>query len=319
MSAENSFKSGVLRILSKNVIFFALLGMCIILSFLSDRFLSTRNFMNVIMQNTTMGVVAVGMTFVIITGGIDLSVGSVLAVSAAIGAGAMKAGFPIVVGLFILIGVGAIFGFFQGILISRLHMPAFIVTLGGMSIARGCTMVFMQGKTITGLPASFQFFGAGNVIGKIPCAVVILALVYVFAFYVLKYTAYGRSLYALGGNREATELSGINTRKVEAVAFVVSGVASGLGAIILTSRLGAAIPTGGVGLEMEAIGAVVIGGASLAGGRGTIFGTLIGVFILGVLNNGLNLLNVDPFFSGVVMGSVILIAVLIDTLKKQYS
>jgi ribose transport system permease protein len=275
--------------------------------------------MNVIMQSTTMGVVAVGMTFVIITGGIDLSVGSVLAISAAIGAGSMKAGFPIAAALMIMIAVGAVFGLAQGLLISRMRMPAFIVTLGGMSIARGCTMVFMQGKTISGLPPAFQFFGAGTVVAGIPCAVIILAIVYLTAFYVLKYTTYGRSLYALGGNREATELSGINTRNIETIAFVASGVTSGLGAIILTSRLGTAIPTGGAGLELEAIGAVVIGGASLAGGRGTIFGTLIGVLILGVLNNGLNLLNVDPFFSGVVMGSVILVAVLIDTVKKRYS
>jgi ribose transport system permease protein len=259
------------RFISKNVMFIALLVLCIILSILSPRFLSFRNFMNVIMQSTTMGIVAVGMTFVIITGGIDLSVGSVLAFSAAIGGGAMvNAQWPIPVAIGVMLLVGGFFGLAHGLLISRLNLPAFIVTLGGMSIARGCTMVFMQGQTIRGLSSIFQFIGNGQVAGIIPCGAIILAVVYGIAHYVLKYTTYGRSVYALGGNREATSLSGINSQKIETIAFVICGVTSGLGAIILDARLGTAIPTAGEGLELDAIGAVVIGGASLSGGRGTI-------------------------------------------------
>jgi ribose transport system permease protein len=314
----NKFLAGLRRFVSKNVMFIALLVLCVILSVLSPRFFTFRNFMNVIMQSTTMGIVAVGMTFVIITGGIDLSVGSVLAFSAAIGAGVMmKVGLPIPVAIVLMILVGAFFGLAHGLLISRLNLPAFIVTLGGMSIARGFTMVFMQGQTIRGLSPAFQFIGNGQVIGIIPCAALILVVVYFIANYVLKYTTYGRSVYALGGNREATALSGINSKRVETIAFVISGITCGLGAIILDARLGTAVPTAGEGLELDAIGAVVIGGASLSGGRGTILGTLVGVFILGIISNGLNLLNVDPFFQGVVRGAVILIAVLIDTIKRQ--
>ena len=304
------------RFLSNYAILFALIVMCIILSFASDRFFSAQNFMNIMMQSTTMGIIAVGMTFVIITGGIDLSVGAVLALSAALGAGVMKAGMPFGVGILVMVLLAMGIGAAQGLLVSRIRMPAFIVTLGGMTIARGFTMVYMQGRTIPGLPKEYQFIGSGY-IGPIPVAALILIIVYVIAFYVLQYTTFGRSVYAIGGNREATELSGINIKRNEMIVFAISGLTCGLGAMILAARLGSAIPTAGDGLEMEAIGATVIGGASLAGGRGTIIGTLIGVFILGILNNGMNLLNVDPFYAGVVRGSVILIAVFIDTMRKR--
>jgi len=303
--------------LSKNVMLVVLIVLCAILSFLSPHFFTFRNLMNIVLQSATMGIVAVGMSYVIITGGIDLSVGSVLALSAAVGAGAMRAELPIVVAILMTLGISTGFGFAQGLLISRLKLPAFIATLGGMSIARGFTMVYLQGRTIPGLPAEFQVIGNGQLFGVIPIAVVIMIVVYLIAAYVLKFTTFGRCVYALGGNREATELSGINTRKVEAFTYGLSGFTAGLGAVVLLARLGAAIPTAGDGLELDVIGAVVIGGASLSGGRGTILGTFIGVLVLGVLSNGLNLLNVDPFYSGVVRGSVILIAVLIDTLKRR--
>jgi len=229
----------------------------------------------------------------------------------------MKAGLPIPVAILITLGISTSFGLAQGLLISRLKMPAFIATLGGMSIARGFTMVYMQGRTIPGLPPELQLIGNRLLFDLIPVPVVIMIVVYLIAAYVLKFTTFGRSVYALGGNREATELSGISTRRIEATTYALSGFTAGMGATILLARLGAAVPTAGDGLELDVIGAVVIGGASLSGGRGTILGTFIGVLILGVLSNGQNLLNVDPFYSGVVRGSVILIAVLIDTFKKK--
>ena len=318
MLDSNKPSSGIRRFLSKNVILIALIVMCAILAILNKRFLTASNLLNVLIQNTTVGVVSVGMTFVIITGGIDLSVGSVVALCSALGAGMMKsAGIPWGFALLGMVIIGTVIGFAQGLLISKVKMPAFIVTLGVMGIARGLTMVYMQGMTISGLPTDMQFMGNGYFGGVIPCAVVILVVVFAVGFYLLRYTSFGRALYSLGGNREATELSGINVHRVETMAYTFNGMACGVGAIVLTARLGSAITTAGEGLEMDAIGAAVIGGASLAGGRGTMVGTLLGVLILGVLNNGMNMLNVDPFYAEAVRGAVILIAVLIDTLRKR--
>ena len=294
-----------------------LLLLIIIFATQSSNFLSVNTVMTILKQVSITGIISVGMTFVILTGGIDLSVGSVLALCAALGAAAMKNGAPVVIGVLIMLSVSTAFGFIQGILISRLKVPAFIVTLAGMSIGRGFTLVFTQGKTISGIPKSYQLIGNGYIAGVIPIAVLIMFLVYLVAFYVLKFTTFGRGIYALGGNREATELSGIHTKRIEMCVYGVSGFTAGLAAMILTARLGTAVSTAGDCLEMDAIGAAVIGGASLAGGRVTMKGTLVGVLILSVLNNGMNLLNVNTFYTGVVRGVVILIAVLLDTLKNR--
>lgn len=311
-NSRQSFK----QFCSKNLIIVAFIAICLFLTIMSPRFLTVKNLLNVLIQSTTMGVVAVGMTFVIVTGGIDLSVGSVVALGAALGAGAMRSGVPFGISIILIIGIGTLFGLIQGFLISYVKMPAFIATLGGMSIGRGIMMVYLQGRTISGVPLEFQFLGNGYIFGVIPCAVVILIIVFAIGYYVLRYTAFGRAVYALGGNREATELSGINIKRIETLTYAISGMAAGLGAVVLTARLGSAVPTAGEGLEMEAISAVVIGGASLSGGRGSVMGTLVGILLLGVLNNGMNLLNIDPFYDGVVQGAVILIAVFVDTLKK---
>lgn len=311
-NSRQSFK----QFCSKNLIIVAFIAICLFLTIMSPRFLTVKNLLNVLIQSTTMGVVAVGMTFVIVTGGIDLSVGAVVALGAALGAGAMRSGVPFGISIILIIGIGTLFGLIQGFLISYVKMPAFIATLGGMSIGRGIMMVYLQGRTISGVPLEFQFLGNGYIFGVIPCAVVILIIVFAIGYYVLRYTAFGRAVYALGGNREATELSGINIKRIETLTYAISGMAAGLGAVVLTARLGSAVPTAGEGLEMEAISAVVIGGASLSGGRGSVMGTLVGILLLGVLNNGMNLLNIDPFYDGVVQGAVILIAVFVDTLKK---
>lgn len=314
---NKSNKSSVKQFLSKNLMIVILIGMCVLLSILSPRFLQVKNILNILIQSTTNGVIAVGMTFVIVTGGIDLSVGSIVALGCAIGAGFMRGGLPFPLGIVLMLLIGLAFGLAQGFLISYVKMPAFIATLGGMSIARGLTMVYLQGRTISGIPMSFQFLGNGYILGVFPCAVVILILIFALGYYVLQYTTFGRSVYALGGNREATQLSGINTKRVELMVYGISGMMAGLGAVVLAARLGSAVPTAGEGMEMDAISAVVIGGASLAGGRGSVMGTLVGVLILGVLNNGMNLLNIDPFYDGVVQGAVILIAVFIDAMKNR--
>jgi ribose transport system permease protein len=327
MSTKKKFDikaNPVYTFFSKNIILIALIVLGIALSIATDRFLTVNNITNVLLQSATTGLVAVGMTYVIITGGIDLSVGSVVALASALGAGTMKdlmevipVGWAVAIGIVIMLIVGAIVGFLQGLLISRLRMPAFIVTLAGMSIARSLTMVYTGGMTIAALPDEFAKIGSDRIGDWLPVPVIVMVVIFLLAFYVLQYTAFGRSLYALGGNREATKLSGINTTLIETITYSISGLTAGFAAIILTARLATATSTAGEGYELEAIGAVVIGGASLAGGRGTMLGTFIGVLILGVLNNGQNLLNVDPFFKGSIHGAVILIAVLIDTLKKR--
>ncbi len=315
----------IYRFFSKHVILLALIVICIMLALATDRFFTVNNLTNVLLQSATTGLVAVGMTYVIITGGIDLSVGSIVALSSALGAGLMK-GFmkvmpveaAVIIGILIMFLVGIVIGLLQGLLISCLRMPAFIVTLAGMSIARSLTMVYTGGMTIAALPEEFAVIGTRRIGDWLPVPVVILVVIFLIAFYVLQYTAFGRSLYALGGNREATKLSGINTTRVETITYAISGLTSGFAAMVLTARLATATSTAGEGYELEAIGAVVIGGASLAGGRGTMLGTFIGVLILGVINNGQNLLNIDPFFKGSIHGAVILIAVLIDTLRKRH-
>lgn len=311
--------SGFGAFVSKNMMLFVLIGMVILLTILSDKFFQASNFLNILIQNATIGVVAVGMTFVIITGGIDLSVGSLVALCSALGAGFMvRYGMHWLVAVAVMLVLGLAVGFIQGVMIARLKMPAFIVTLGFMGICRGLMMVYMKGMTIFGVADEFKFMGNGFLFGKtVPMAAVILIVVMLIGAYVLKYTSYGRALYSLGGNREATQLSGINVAWVETMAYTINGLVCAIGAIILTGRLGSAITSGGEGLEMDCIGGAVIGGASLAGGKGTMVGTFIGVIILGVLNNGLNILNVNPFYSDFVKGMIILVAVLIDTLRNR--
>lgn len=308
---------GVKAALSKYMILLELAGICIVVALLTDKFMSVNNWMNILLTASYSGLVAVGMTFVIITGGIDLSVGSILAFSSMIGAMAISRwGWPVPIAIIFIIVIGALIGWEQGLFVSRLNMPAFIVTLAGMSIFRGLTMVVSGAKPISGLDALVPF-GTGRIGNVIPYPVILLAGIFLLGYYILQYTSYGRGLYALGGNREATKLSGLNVKNIECGAFIISGITSALAGIVTTSRLGTATATAGTSIEMDAIGAAVIGGASLAGGVGTMLGTFIGVLILGILNNAINLIGVDPLWQEVVSGLVILVAVLVDTLKNR--
>lgn len=308
---------GLLQFMSKNMILMGLLGLCLILSILSSNFLTFNNWLNIIVQSATSGIVAVGMTLVVITGGIDLSVGSVLAVSAVIGATHMKMGVPIPLCIIEMLLIGVVFGSIQGLLITRVKMPPFIVTLAGMSIGRGLTYVITGARTIPTLPSAFsEYIGSLKIFG-IPFLVYLMFIVFLVGHYILRYTTFGRTIYAIGGNREAARLSGINVKRIECCVYLISGFLAAMSGVILTSRLGAGVPNVGEALEMDAIAAAVIGGASLSGGIGTIPGTLLGVLIIGVINNAINLLNINPFWQNVVKGAVILIAVLIDTLKNR--
>ncbi len=274
------------------------------------------NITNVFTQVSTNAIIAVGMTFVILTGGIDLSVGSTVAISGAFAASIIKSTNNVFLAIIVAGIVGIVIGLINGLLISKGKLQAFIATLATMTIFRGVTLVFTNGTPISKLSESFVNIGNGK-LGFIPIPVVITVIVFIIAVYVLTETRFGRYLYALGGNEDSARLSGINTNKIKTLVYVISGFASSIAGVIIASRIGSASPNAGTGFELDAIAAVVIGGTSLAGGEGRITGTLIGALIIGVLNNGLNLMNVSPFYQSIVKGLVILIAVLLDKKSRK--
>jgi len=296
----------------------ALLALIIALSFLSDVFLTLQNFLNVGQQVAVLSIVALGATFVIISGGIDLSVGSVLAVSAAVFA-AMFAEFGLAWPLAAAIGlsVGAIFGAANGLGIVYGRLPPFIATLATLSIARGLALVVTGGRPISGFPDSFRWIAGRELPFDLPSSVLLTLVLFAIGSIVLRRTVYGRATYAVGGNEEATRRAGISTKKTKIAIYTFAGALAALGGLVLTARLNSAQPQAGVALELDVIAAVVIGGASLSGGVGTVFGTLIGALIIGFLRNGLNLLNVSSFWQQVVVGVVIAAAVMSDTLRRR--
>ncbi|MFL6253837.1 MAG: ABC transporter permease [Pyrinomonadaceae bacterium] len=295
-----------------------LLGLCVVLWVSTPFFLTVSNLLNVAEQAAIIAIVAVGMTFVIITGGIDLSVGSVLAFAGVVMASALHAEVPVPLALAVALGTGLFCGLVNGALITLGRLPPFIATLGMMSVARGTALMFTEGRPVSGFSGSFRSLATGELLG-VPVSVVIMVGVYAVAHFVLTGTKLGRYTYAIGGNEEAALLSGVNVKFYKAAVYGLSGMLSGLAAVLLTARLNSAQPIAGMMYELDAIAATVIGGTSLLGGEGTVVGTLIGALIMAVLRNGLNLLNVSPFIQQVVIGSVIIAAVLIDMWLKRRS
>ncbi|MBT30212.1 MAG: ribose ABC transporter permease [Thalassobius sp.] len=305
----------------------ALLLLCIILSIMSDKFLTVDNAWNVMRQISVNICISVGMTLVILSGGIDLSVGSILALSSAIAAGLLKYGVEFQsMNLFIgftLLGavvtgttVGSGLGVFNGFMITKFKVPPFVATLAMLTIARGLTMLWTGGYPITGLNPSFAFLGTGWFLG-IPMPVWISAVIVGIAIIITNYTQLGRYIYAIGSNESAARLSGIKIKNVKVWVYTIVGALSAIGGLIVTARLDSAQPNAGLSYELDSIAAVVIGGTSLSGGRGTILGTVQGALIIGVLNNGLVLLNVSPFWQQVVKGMVILVAVILDKASRK--
>jgi len=286
-----------------------------LLSFLTPHFLSVSNLLNVMEQTSINAVIALGMTFVILSGGIDLSVGSLLALAGVVLAWALQAGWPVPAAILAGLAVGAASGLVNGLLITKGRLPAFIATLGMMSIARGAALVFTSGRPISGFGAGFRQLSTARILG-VPAPIVITIALYALGHFLLTRTRFGRYVYAIGGNEEATRLSGINAGFHKTMVYVLSGVASGLAAALLTARLNSAQPIAGINYELDAIAATVIGGTSLSGGVGTLHGTLIGALIMGVLRNGLNLLGTSSFFQQIVIGIVIITAVLVDSMLK---
>lgn len=299
----------------------ALIGLMMVITFINPNFLTANNLLNLLLQVTANGFIAFGMTFVILTGGIDLSVGSILALSSALTAGLIAAGIPVPFAILLAVCMGGIFGMLNGLLVAYGKLAPFIVTLASMTIFRGATLVFTNGNPLTqGLGDSFlfQFLGQGYVVG-IPFPVILMFLVFIILYVVLHKTAFGKSVYALGGNEKAAYISGVKLSKVKIIIYTISGIMASVSGLIITSRLSSAQPTAGTSYEMDAIAAVVLGGTSLSGGKGRILGTLIGALIIGVLNNGLNIIGVSAFWQQVVKGVVILIAVLLDRFKMVKS
>lgn len=296
---------------------FGLLLIVIVLSIVSPSFLDMGNILNILRQVSINALIAFGMTFVILTGGIDLSVGSMLALGAALAAGAMTSGIDPILAILIGLLAGAAMGAFNGLIITKGRVAPFIATLATMTIFRGLTLVYTDGRPITGLSDSFAFqmIGKGYILG-IPFPVVTMFLAFAVLWFILKRTTFGRGVYSIGGNEEASHLAGLKVDRIKVGVYTLTGMLSVLAGIILTSRLNSAQPTAGTAYELDAIAAVVLGGTSLTGGRGWIVGTIIGALIIGVLNNGLNLMNVSSFYQQVVKGGVILLAVLLDRKKS---
>lgn len=293
-----------------------LLLLCFLLSFLSPYFLTVSNLLNVLEQTAINAVIAVGMTFVIVSGGIDLSVGSIVAFSGVLLASALQAPLPIAVAIAVGLGAGALCGLVNGLLVTLGRLPPFIATLGMMSVARGAALVFTSGRPVSGFTAGFRGVATERVLG-IPAPVLAAAAVYVLAHLLLTRTRFGRYVYAMGGNEEATRLSGVAVPFHKTMVYVLSGVMSALAAVLLTARLNSAQPIAGIMYELDAIAATVIGGTSLLGGSGTLGGTLVGALVMGVLRNGLNLLGISSFLQQIVIGVVIIAAVLVDSVLKR--
>jgi len=300
--------------------------MVLAFSVFAEGFLSVDNFWTVMRQISVNTCLSVGMTLVILTGGIDLSVGSILALSGAIMAGLLKfgtelealnlyVGYGALAAITIGILAGASLGLFNGVMITRFKVPPFVATLAMLTIARGLTKLYTGGEAITGLGDAFVKIGSGRLLG-IPNQVWIAAGIVLAATVLLMKTRFGRYIYAVGGNEEAAKLSGLNVKTVKLMVYTAAGALAAVGGLIVTSRLNSATPIAGEGLELDSIAAVVIGGTSLAGGRGSVPGTVLGALIIGVLNSGLVIMGVDPFWQTVIKGLVILLAVVVDRLNS---
>ncbi len=317
-SAPAVQKHSVLEIIKTNAVIFVLVLIILLLSVLSPYFLTVGNLMDIAKQASINGIIAFGMTYVITTGGIDLSVGSTWALSGVSAALLMKAGVPWPLALVGCAIVGSLCGGLSGLLVTKGRLQPFIATLATMNVYRGLALIITGGYTVYGLPADFRVIGGGVIFSIIPMPVIILAIVFVISWFIFRHQVFGRYLTAIGNNREAARLTGINVGRMIVLAYIYSGFLSAVGGgIVATARLSAAEPTIGAGAELDAIAAVVLGGTSMAGGDSRILGTLIGAILLSAINNGLTLLNVPTYYKIAVIGLIIIAAMLIDSFSKE--
>lgn len=304
---------GGLDLLRRFGMLLVLILLIVVMAVLSDRFLTVSNFLNILRQVSVNAIVAAGMTVVILAGGIDLSVGSVLALAGAVSAGVLAGTSNPWLAILAGLAIGTLMGVVNGVFVAYPRLAPFIVTLATMALARGLTLVYTGGRPILVMSPAYEFIGGGQVLG-IPVPVLLVTLTYAVGWVVLTHTKFGRYVYAIGGNENTCRLSGINVEGIKVAIYGISGLLAGLTGVVLTSRLFSAQPTAGTGYELDAIAAVILGGTSLTGGEGSILGTVVGAIIMGVLANGMNILNVSPFYQDVAKGVVILLAVLLDWL-----
>jgi len=297
--------------------FVSLLALCILIAALEPRFLSSGNLAGVARQTAVITVIAMGMTVVMVSGGIDLSVGSVMALSGVMGALAMVSGAPVIIGVLAAIAAGTVCGLLNGAAIAVLRIPPFIVTLGAMGIFRGVALLVTDGKAVVGVPSNFGYLAEGNLLSVVPVPLLIVVLVALATHFLLVNTRPGRYCYAIGSNIEAARYSGIRVSRYQVFFYALLGALTGLAGSIESARLVTGQPTSGEGYELRVIAAVVIGGGSLAGGQGTVTGTIIGALIMGVLANGANLLGISSFTQQVVIGAVIVLAVTFDEFQRR--
>lgn len=302
--------------LSNLAIVIAIVLECAVFAYVSDNFLTLDNLVNVGLSIAVIGILSVGMTFVILTGGIDLGIGSVLALGGVVAAMITTAtGFP-ALGFLAAIGIGLAWGAFNGGFVAYAGVPPFVVTLAVLTIARGLSFILSDGRSIGNLPEGFAWLGKTSLLG-IPLPVILMAVSFLAGWFILSNTRFGRYVYAVGGNSEASFLAGINVKSTICWVYVLNGLLTGIAAVVLASRLGAGVPNSGEQYELDVIAAVVVGGTSLSGGRGSVLLTFLGAVFIGLLNNGLNLAGIDSYLQKIVLGTVILAAVLIDRLNKK--
>jgi ribose transport system permease protein len=297
--------------------FVSLIALCVLIAALEPKFLSSGNLAGVARQIAVITIMAMGMTMVMVAGGIDLSVGSIMALAGVAGAFVMASGLPVLLGIAVCIAAGAACGFINGTAIATLRIPAFIVTLGAMGIYRGLSLLVTDGKAVVGLPSSFGYLAEGNIFGVLPVPLLIVLCVALAIHFILVSTRTGRYCYAIGSNVEAARYAGVRVSRYQIMFYVVLGALAGLAGAIESARLVTGQPTAGEGYELRVIAAVVIGGGSLSGGQGTVTGTIIGALIMGVLANGANLLGISSFAQQVVIGAVIVLAVTFDEFQRR--
>lgn len=298
------------HLLSRHAIFIALALECLIVGLTTDTFFTSANLVNVLRQNAFIAILAAGMTFVILTGGIDLSVGSVVGLAGVVCAGVLAAGIGVPVAVAAALGVGLAAGTINGLAVTVLRVPAFVVTLAMMLVVRGAAFKYTDARTITGLPEGFGVLSGGT------AASLIMLGVFLASWIVLTRTPFGRHVFAVGGNQQAAWLAGVRVPRVQFAVFALSGIAAGLAGALVASRLNAGYPRAGEYYELDAIAAVVVGGTSLFGGRGSIWGTLAGAFFIGILNNALNLFHVSTYDQLIVKGAVLLVATSLDRWRE---
>ncbi len=313
-AAKNSKKDMIKKIYIKYGIWMILIGMVILMTCLSDNFLSTKNILNLVRQVSFISIIGFGSALILICGGLDLSPGAIVAVTSVVSASFGRGEYPVIFAILIGLCVGLAAGIINGIFVTKLKVPPFIATLGMMTSAKGIAMLYTDGNSVNGLTDSYRIWGAGKLLG-IPIPIIIMLILAVIMYILLEHTPYGRHVVAVGDNEQAAKISGIKTERIILSVYIIGGMLASVASILMSGRIASGQPLLGEGYEMDAISAAVVGGVSLKGGVGSIWGVVCGALIIGIINNGMNLLGVSSYWQQVVKGIIIVLAIVLDQLK----